>query len=68
MNPGTPASPPTLLTVMRGRWVWVVIPHWLTFPSSPTGLGPSLLSLYPDEDTVEPRSHFQPAVGLAQAN
>uniref|UniRef100_A0A8C9BG90 Hypoxia-inducible factor 3-alpha n=1 Tax=Phocoena sinus TaxID=42100 RepID=A0A8C9BG90_PHOSS len=37
-------------------------------PSSPTGLGPSLLSLYPEEDTAQPRSHFQPAAGLAQAN
>uniref|UniRef100_A0A452VGT6 Hypoxia inducible factor 3 subunit alpha n=1 Tax=Ursus maritimus TaxID=29073 RepID=A0A452VGT6_URSMA len=46
----------------------VLIPHWLTFHLPPTGLGPSLLSLYPDEDTAEPRSHFQPAVGLAQAN
>ncbi|XP_072611444.1 hypoxia-inducible factor 3-alpha isoform X6 [Vulpes vulpes] len=36
--------------------------------NEPLRLGPSLLSLYPDEDTVEPRSHFQPAVGLAQAN
>ncbi|XP_012919403.1 hypoxia-inducible factor 3-alpha isoform X5 [Mustela putorius furo] len=34
----------------------------------PLRLGPSLLSLYPDEDTAEPRSHFQAAAGLAQAN
>uniref|UniRef100_A0A8D2JSJ9 Hypoxia-inducible factor 3-alpha n=1 Tax=Sciurus vulgaris TaxID=55149 RepID=A0A8D2JSJ9_SCIVU len=33
----------------------------------PLGLGPSLLSLYPDEDPVQPRSHFQAAAGLAQA-
>ncbi|XP_055267778.1 hypoxia-inducible factor 3-alpha isoform X2 [Moschus berezovskii] len=32
------------------------------------GPGPSLLSLYPDEDTALPRSHFQLAAGLAQAN
>lgn len=38
------------------------------FPTLPTGLGPSLLSLYPDEDAAQPRSHFQPAAGLAQAN
>ncbi|XP_077919198.1 hypoxia-inducible factor 3-alpha isoform X6 [Halichoerus grypus] len=36
--------------------------------NEPLRLGPSLLSLYPDEDTAEPRSHFQPAAGLAQAN
>ncbi|XP_022441016.1 hypoxia-inducible factor 3-alpha isoform X2 [Delphinapterus leucas] len=36
--------------------------------NEPLGLGPSLLSLYPDEDTAQPRSHFQPAAGLAQAN
>eukprot|EP00069_Balaena_mysticetus_P009874 bmy_06581T0 len=36
--------------------------------NEPLGLGPSLLSLYPDEDTTQPRSHFQPAAGLAQAN
>ncbi|XP_057566991.1 hypoxia-inducible factor 3-alpha isoform X3 [Hippopotamus amphibius kiboko] len=36
--------------------------------NEPLGLGPSLLSLYPDEDTAQPRSHFQPTAGLAQAN
>ncbi|XP_012508733.1 PREDICTED: hypoxia-inducible factor 3-alpha isoform X3 [Propithecus coquereli] len=36
--------------------------------NEPLGLGPSLLSLYPDEDTVQPRSHFQPAAGVAQAH
>uniref|UniRef100_A0A8C5XEQ6 Hypoxia-inducible factor 3-alpha n=1 Tax=Microcebus murinus TaxID=30608 RepID=A0A8C5XEQ6_MICMU len=34
----------------------------------PLGLGPSLLSLYPDQDTAQPRSHFQPAAGVAQAH
>ncbi|XP_007532274.1 hypoxia-inducible factor 3-alpha isoform X2 [Erinaceus europaeus] len=33
--------------------------------NEPLGLGPSLLSLYPDEDTTHPRSHFQPSAGLA---
>uniref|UniRef100_A0A8C5ZN65 Hypoxia inducible factor 3 subunit alpha n=1 Tax=Marmota marmota marmota TaxID=9994 RepID=A0A8C5ZN65_MARMA len=32
----------------------------------PTGLGPSLLSLCPGQDPVQPRSHFQAAAGLAQ--
>ncbi|KAL2763049.1 hypoxia-inducible factor 3-alpha isoform a [Daubentonia madagascariensis] len=36
--------------------------------NEPLGLGPSLLSLYPDEDTAQPRSHFQPAAGVAQAH
>ncbi|XP_008820151.1 hypoxia-inducible factor 3-alpha isoform X1 [Nannospalax galili] len=31
------------------------------------GLAPSLLSLYQDEDTAQPRNHFPPAAGLAQA-
>lgn len=35
--------------------------------SEPLGLGPSLLSLYPDEDATQPRSHFIQASGLAQA-
>ncbi|XP_021572716.1 hypoxia-inducible factor 3-alpha isoform X3 [Carlito syrichta] len=36
--------------------------------NEPLGLGPSLLSLYPNEDTAQSRGHFQPATGLAQAN
>lgn len=36
--------------------------------NEPLGPGPSLLSLYPDEDAAQPRSHFQLAAGLAQAN
>ncbi|XP_062968235.1 hypoxia-inducible factor 3-alpha isoform X2 [Cynocephalus volans] len=36
--------------------------------NEPLGLGPSLLSLYQDEDTTQPGSHFEPATGLAQAN
>nr|XP_010945145.1 PREDICTED: LOW QUALITY PROTEIN: hypoxia-inducible factor 3-alpha [Camelus bactrianus] len=36
--------------------------------NEPMSLGPSLLSLYPDEDPAQPRSHFQPAASLAQAN
>uniref|UniRef100_A0A8C9KAU5 Hypoxia inducible factor 3 subunit alpha n=1 Tax=Panthera tigris altaica TaxID=74533 RepID=A0A8C9KAU5_PANTA len=48
---------------------WPSEPTPLVDPSSfPTGLGPPLLSLYADEDPVEPRSHFQPAAGLGQAN
>ncbi|OWK15613.1 HIF3A [Cervus elaphus hippelaphus] len=35
--------------------------------NEPLGPGPSLLSLYPDEDTAQPSSHFQLAAGLAQA-
>ncbi|XP_010639159.1 hypoxia-inducible factor 3-alpha isoform X2 [Fukomys damarensis] len=35
--------------------------------SEPLGLGPSLLSLYPEEDAAQPRSHFVQAAGLAQA-
>ncbi|XP_004867169.1 hypoxia-inducible factor 3-alpha isoform X2 [Heterocephalus glaber] len=40
--------------------------HFLDM-DEPLGLGPSLLSLYPDEDAAQPRSHFVPAAGLAQA-
>ncbi|XP_073913847.1 hypoxia-inducible factor 3-alpha isoform X3 [Castor canadensis] len=36
--------------------------------NEPLGLGPSLLSLYPDEDAAQPRSHFTPAAGLAQVH
>ncbi|XP_037675642.1 hypoxia-inducible factor 3-alpha isoform X2 [Choloepus didactylus] len=36
--------------------------------SEPLGLGTSLLALYPEEDNTQPRSHFQPSAGLAQAN
>ncbi|XP_053463608.1 hypoxia-inducible factor 3-alpha isoform X1 [Nycticebus coucang] len=36
--------------------------------NEPLGLGPSLLSLCPDEDTAQPRSHLQPGAGLAQAH
>ncbi|XP_036131322.1 hypoxia-inducible factor 3-alpha [Molossus molossus] len=32
------------------------------------GLGPSLLCLYPDEDTTQPKSHFPPATSLTQAH
>lgn len=35
--------------------------------NEPLGLGPSLLSLYPDEDPAQPRSHFQAVAGLAEA-
>ncbi|XP_048647193.1 hypoxia-inducible factor 3-alpha [Marmota marmota marmota] len=34
--------------------------------NEPWGLGPSLLSLCPGQDPVQPRSHFQAAAGLAQ--
>ncbi|XP_054444461.1 hypoxia-inducible factor 3-alpha isoform X2 [Pteronotus mesoamericanus] len=33
----------------------------------PLSLGPSLLCLYPEEDTTQPKSHFQPA-SVAQAD
>ncbi|XP_066127839.1 hypoxia-inducible factor 3-alpha isoform X1 [Saccopteryx bilineata] len=36
--------------------------------NEPLGLGPSLLCLYPDEDTTQPKSHFQPMTSLAQAD
>ncbi|XP_006868504.1 PREDICTED: hypoxia-inducible factor 3-alpha [Chrysochloris asiatica] len=36
--------------------------------SESLGLGPSLLSLYSNEDTAQPRSHFPPAAGLAKVN
>ncbi|XP_003799581.1 hypoxia-inducible factor 3-alpha isoform X2 [Otolemur garnettii] len=36
--------------------------------NEPLGLGPSLLSLCPDEDTAQPGSHFQPGAGLAQTH
>ncbi|XP_003464734.1 hypoxia-inducible factor 3-alpha isoform X1 [Cavia porcellus] len=36
--------------------------------NGPLGLSPSLLSLYSDEDAVQPRSHFAPTTGLAQAH
>ncbi|KAF6077683.1 hypoxia inducible factor 3 subunit alpha [Phyllostomus discolor] len=36
--------------------------------NEPLSLGPSLLGLYPDEDTTQPKSHFQPATSLAQAD
>ncbi|XP_074172328.1 hypoxia-inducible factor 3-alpha isoform X3 [Rhinolophus sinicus] len=36
--------------------------------NEPLGMGPSLLCLYADEDTTQPKSHFQPVTGLAQAN
>nr|XP_040135964.1 hypoxia-inducible factor 3-alpha isoform X4 [Ictidomys tridecemlineatus] len=35
--------------------------------NEPLGLGPSLLSVCPGQDPVQPRSHFQAAAGLAQA-
>ncbi|XP_005413887.1 PREDICTED: hypoxia-inducible factor 3-alpha isoform X1 [Chinchilla lanigera] len=43
-------------------------PHSHLDMNEPLGLGPSLLSLYPDEDAVQPRSHFLPPTGLAQAH
>ncbi|XP_011818537.1 PREDICTED: hypoxia-inducible factor 3-alpha [Colobus angolensis palliatus] len=36
--------------------------------NEPLGLGPSLLSPYSDEDTTQPRDHFQPTAGSAQAD
>ncbi|KAM5297197.1 hypoxia-inducible factor 3-alpha isoform 2-T2 [Glossophaga mutica] len=36
--------------------------------NEPLSLGPSLLGLCPDEDTTQPKSHFQPAPSLAQAD
>ncbi|XP_007941239.1 hypoxia-inducible factor 3-alpha [Orycteropus afer afer] len=36
--------------------------------SEPLGLGPSLLSLYSDEDTTQPKSHLPPAAGVARVN
>ncbi|ELK23982.1 Hypoxia-inducible factor 3-alpha [Myotis davidii] len=35
--------------------------------NEPLGLGPSLLCLYPDEDTTQRKSHFQPVTSLSQA-
>ena len=53
---------------LGGKTGWGDNSPLVFLPSSPTGPGPSLLSLYPDEDTAQPRSHFQLAAGLAQAN
>ncbi|KAK1330044.1 hypothetical protein QTO34_010229 [Cnephaeus nilssonii] len=36
--------------------------------NEPLGLGPSLLCLYADEDTTQPKSHFQPMTSLTQAH
>uniref|UniRef100_A0A452F788 Hypoxia-inducible factor 3-alpha n=1 Tax=Capra hircus TaxID=9925 RepID=A0A452F788_CAPHI len=53
---------------LGGKTGWGDNSPLVFLPSSPTGPGPSLLSLYPDEDAAQPRSHFQLAAGLAQAN
>ncbi|KAM9224796.1 hypoxia-inducible factor 3-alpha isoform 2-T2 [Dugong dugon] len=36
--------------------------------SEPLGLGPSLISVYSDADTAQPRNRLQPVAGLAQVN
>lgn len=46
---------------------WGILGHGLSFLFS-TGSTSPLLSLYPTEDTAQPKSHFQPAVGLTLAN
>jgi hypothetical protein len=58
-----------LLTPGSGEKDRSGVPFPLVYVQSfPTGLGPSLLSLYPDEDAAQPRSHFTPAAGLAQVH
>lgn len=46
---------------------WGILDHGLSFLLS-TGSTSPLLSLYPTEDAAQPKSHFQPTVGLTLAN